>query len=66
VGRKLKAGEACAVVESVKTASDIYAPIGGEVIEEIFGAVFPFVGVLNDFCQPSQVVFGNHVDVVLR
>lgn len=33
VGRKLNAGEACAVVESVKTASDIYAPIGGEVVE---------------------------------
>ncbi len=33
VGRKLKAGEACAVVESVKTASDIYAPVSGEVIE---------------------------------
>lgn len=33
VGRKIKAGEACAVVESVKTASDIYAPVGGEVVE---------------------------------
>ncbi len=33
VGRKLKAGEACAVVESVKTASDIYSPISGEVTE---------------------------------
>lgn len=32
-GRKVKAGEACAVVESVKTASDIYAPVSGEVIE---------------------------------
>jgi len=32
-GRKLKAGDACAVVESVKTASDIYAPVSGEVIE---------------------------------
>jgi glycine cleavage system H protein len=31
VGRRLKAGEACAVVESVKTASDLYAPLGGEV-----------------------------------
>ena len=31
VGRKLKAGESCAVVESVKTASDIYAPVSGEV-----------------------------------
>ena len=32
-GRKLKAGDACAVVESVKTASDIYAPLTGEVVE---------------------------------
>jgi len=32
-GRKVKAGEACAVVESVKTASDIYSPVAGEVIE---------------------------------
>jgi glycine cleavage system H protein len=32
VGRKLKAGEACAVVESVKTASDIYSPISGEIV----------------------------------
>lgn len=31
-GRKLAAGEACAVVESVKAASDVYAPIAGEVI----------------------------------
>jgi glycine cleavage system H protein len=33
VGRKVKAGEACAVVESVKTASDIYSPVSGEVTE---------------------------------
>ena len=33
VGRKVKAGETCAVVESVKTASDIYSPVGGEIIE---------------------------------
>ena len=32
-GRKVKAGEACAVVESVKTASDIYAPVSGEILE---------------------------------
>src|SRR5580658_9454361 len=31
-GRKVAAGEACAVVESVKTASDIYAPLSGEVV----------------------------------
>jgi glycine cleavage system H protein len=32
VGRQLKAGEACAVVESVKTASDIYSPVSGDVV----------------------------------
>jgi glycine cleavage system H protein len=32
VGRKLTAGESCAVVESVKAASDVYAPVAGEVI----------------------------------
>jgi glycine cleavage system H protein len=31
-GRTLAADEACAVVESVKAASDIYAPIAGEVV----------------------------------
>jgi len=33
VGSKLSAGDACAVVESVKAASDIYAPVTGEVLE---------------------------------
>jgi len=33
VGRTVAAGEACAVVESVKTASDIYSPVSGTVIE---------------------------------
>jgi len=33
LGRRVKAGEACAVVESVKTASDIYAPVSGEITE---------------------------------
>ena len=32
-GRKVGAGEACAVVESVKAASDVYAPIAGEVVD---------------------------------
>lgn len=31
LGRQLAVGEACAVVESVKAASDVYAPIAGEV-----------------------------------
>jgi glycine cleavage system H protein len=33
VGRALKKTEAAAVVESVKAASDVYAPITGEVVE---------------------------------
>jgi len=33
LGRQVKAGEACAVVESVKTASDIYSPLSGEIVE---------------------------------
>lgn len=33
VGKKIKAGESCAVVESVKTASDIYSPVSGQVVE---------------------------------
>lgn len=33
VGRKLAAGEACCVVESVKAASDVYAPVAGTVTE---------------------------------
>jgi glycine cleavage system H protein len=31
-GRKLAAGEACAVAESVKAAADVYAPLAGEVV----------------------------------
>jgi glycine cleavage system H protein len=31
--RTVAAGEACAVVESVKAASDIYAPLAGKVVE---------------------------------
>ena len=31
-GRSLAAGDACAVIESVKAASDIYAPVAGEII----------------------------------
>lgn len=45
VGREVTAGEACAVVESVKAASDIYAPVAGRIV-----AVNP---VLID--QPEQV-----------
>ena len=33
VGDTVEAGNACAVVESVKAASDVYAPVGGKVVE---------------------------------
>jgi len=33
IGNTVEAGDACAVVESVKAASDIYAPLSGEIIE---------------------------------
>ena len=32
-GRSLAKGQEAAVVESVKAASDVYAPVGGEVVE---------------------------------
>ncbi|MFN3987752.1 MAG: glycine cleavage system protein GcvH [Rhodocyclaceae bacterium] len=38
-GRQVEAGEACAVIESVKAASDIYAPVAGEVIESNQAAI---------------------------
>ncbi len=46
VGRKVKAGEACAVVESVKTASDIYSPVSGE-ITAINGGVIENPALVN-------------------
>ncbi len=45
-GRQLKAGDSCAVVESVKTASDIYSPVSGEVTE-VNQAVAQNPGLVN-------------------
>lgn len=33
VGQQLEAGEACAVAESAKAASDVYSPVAGKVVE---------------------------------
>jgi len=33
IGRQVKSGEECAVVESVKAASDVYSPVAGEIVE---------------------------------
>ncbi|MFM9913073.1 MAG: glycine cleavage system protein GcvH [Methylophilaceae bacterium] len=45
IGAKLQAGEVCGFVESVKTASDLHAPLSGEVVE--------INGTLND--TPDQL-----------
>jgi glycine cleavage system H protein len=46
VGRKVKAGETIAVVESVKAASDIYSPASGEVVE-VNGALADNAALVN-------------------
>ncbi|MHB1565767.1 MAG: glycine cleavage system protein GcvH [Acidiferrobacter sp.] len=46
VGDRLVAGQECAAVESVKAASDVYAPVAGEVIE-VNGALVNAPETLN-------------------
>ena len=46
LGKKVNAGDVIATVESVKAASDIYAPVGGEVVEAN-GALSSDPGLVN-------------------
>lgn len=46
LGRVVEAGEACAVVESVKAASDVYAPLGGKIVE-VNQAIIDNPGTVN-------------------
>lgn len=46
VGKKLDKGAEAAVVESVKAASEVYAPVAGEVIE-VNGALADAPGTVN-------------------
>lgn len=46
VGGKVKAGAPCAVVESVKTASDIYSPVSG-VVREVNSELSANPGLVN-------------------
>jgi glycine cleavage system H protein len=46
LGRKVKAGDACAIVESTKAASDVYSPLSGEIVE-INQAAAESHGVIN-------------------
>jgi len=68
VGDKVQAGNACAVVESVKAASDVYAPVSGEVIavnaalgdkpetinEDAYGEGWIFVVKPNNLAEESE------------
>ena len=50
-GKSLNAGDSCAVVESVKAASDIYAPVSGEII-----------AANNDLASSPEAVNSNPYD----
>src|SRR5918912_140411 len=52
VGDRVEAGKAFGVIESVKTASDLYAPVSGEVVE-VNGELVDQPQVVND--DPYQV-----------
>ena len=70
VGDSIEAGTACAVVESVKAASDVYAPISGTVVEvnsaladkpetineDAYGDGWLFVLAINDTEQLNELL----------
>jgi len=47
IGRKVEKGGEAAIVESVKAASEVYAPVGGEVIE-VNGALTDSPALINE------------------
>jgi glycine cleavage system H protein len=51
-GRTVKKGDAAAVVESVKAASDVYSPVSGEVIEAN-GALADEPGTVNQAAETA-------------
>ena len=70
VGDQVEAGTACAVVESVKAASDVYAPVSGTVVEvnsaladkpetineDAYGDGWLFVLAINDTEQLNELL----------
>ena len=70
VGDSIEAGTACAVVESVKAASDVYAPVSGTVLEvnsaladkpetineDAYGDGWLFVLAINDTEQLNELL----------
>lgn len=63
VGRVVAAGETVAVVESVKTASDIYAPASGEVVE-VNDALTGSPELINDGALEGGWLFKMRVDTL--
>lgn len=70
VGDRVEAGNACAVVESVKAASDVYAPVSGTVVainapladkpetinEDAYGEGWLFVVEIEDADQLNELL----------
>ena len=70
VGRRVSAGEACAVVESVKAASDVYSPVSGRIVkvndalgdkpetinEDAFGEGWIFVVKPNSLAELDELM----------
>ena len=55
-GRDVEEGEACSVVESVKAASDVYAPLTGKVVESN-QAIIDEPGLVNQAAETSAWFF---------
>jgi glycine cleavage system H protein len=56
IGRKVAQGEAVAVVESVKAAGDVFAPVAGEVTE-VNGALTDQPGLINEDAEGKAWFF---------
>ena len=61
VDRDLEAGEACAVVESVKAASDVFSPLAGKVVETN-GAVAEEPALINGDAEGEGWLFRLEID----
>jgi|SRR5487761_2533208 len=61
VDRDLEAGEACAVVESVKAASDVFSPLAGKVVETN-GAVVDDPAIINGDSEGEGWLFRLEID----
>jgi glycine cleavage system H protein len=64
VGKQLEAGEACCVLESVKTASDVYAPITGRVIA-INSVLASHPETINDSPYEAGWLFKLHPTAII-